>query len=176
MSLLENKTAIVTGATSGIGRAIALNLARSGAHVFLTGRDAERLEEVARMIRQEGGLASVEAFDLRESDRLQTFVAAAAKEAGRLDIMVNAAGVDHPGTIADGGHTEWRDMFEINVIAMLVGSQAGSAARRNILKKRVQQLDAGCAVGHAGQAAGAPLLGNLQKQFANVACKRFTRP
>jgi NADP-dependent 3-hydroxy acid dehydrogenase YdfG len=130
MSLLENKTAIVTGATSGIGRAIALNLARDGAHVFLTGRDAERLEEAARMIRQEGGLASVEAFDLRESDRLQTFVAATAKEAGRLDIMVNAAGVDHPGTIADGGHTEWRDMFEINVIAMLVGSQAAIRAMR----------------------------------------------
>jgi NADP-dependent 3-hydroxy acid dehydrogenase YdfG len=111
MSLLENKTAIVTGATSGIGRAIALNLARDGAYVFLTGRVAERLEEAARMIRQEGGLASVEAFDLRESDRLQTFVAVTAKEAGRLDIMVNAAGVDHPGTIADGGHTEWRDMF-----------------------------------------------------------------
>ena len=130
MSLLENKTAIVTGATSGIGRAIALSLARDGAHVFLTGRDAERLEEAARMIRQEGGLASVEAFDLRESDRLQTFVAATAKEAGRLDIMVNAAGVDHPGTIADGGHTEWRDMFEINVIAMLVGSQAAIRAMR----------------------------------------------
>jgi NADP-dependent 3-hydroxy acid dehydrogenase YdfG len=130
MSLLNSKTALVTGASSGIGRAIALNLAREGAHVFLTGRDAERLEEAARTIRRENGVASVEAFDLRESDRLQTFVATAAKETGRLDIMVNAAGVDHPGTIGEGALTEWRDMFDINVIAMLVGSQAAIRAMR----------------------------------------------
>ena len=130
MPLLSNKTAVITGASSGIGRAIALNLARDGANVFLTGRDAERLEEAARTIRQEGGLASVDAFDLRESDKLQTFIANVAKETGRLDIMVNAAGVDHPGTIAGGGLTEWRDMFEINVLAMLVGSQAAIRAMR----------------------------------------------
>jgi len=130
LPLLESKTAIVTGASSGIGRATALNLARGGAHVFLTGRDAERLEETGRAIRQEGGLASIESFDLRASDKLQTFIATAAKETGRLDIMVNAAGVDHPGTIADGDLTEWRDMFEINVLAMLVGSKAAIAAMR----------------------------------------------
>jgi NADP-dependent 3-hydroxy acid dehydrogenase YdfG len=130
MSLLNNKTAIVTGASSGIGRAIALNLGRDGAHVFLTGRDAERLEEAASTIRREGGLACTEAFDLRESDRLQTFVTTTAKEKGRLDIMVNAAGVDYPGTIADGGLAEWRDMFDVNVIAMLVGSQAAIRAMR----------------------------------------------
>ena len=130
MPLLENRTAIVTGASSGIGRAIALHLAREGAHVFLTGRDATRLEEVARTIRGEGGRASVEAFDLSKSDNLKTFVANAAKETGHLEIMVNAAGVDHPGTIADGVLTEWRDMFEINVLAMLVGSQAAISAMR----------------------------------------------
>src|SRR3981189_676260 len=97
LPLLNSKTAIVTGASSGIGRAIALHLARDGARVFLTGRDAERLEEAARMIRREGGSASIEAFDLRESDRLEAFVATTAKQTGRLDIMVNAAGVDHPG-------------------------------------------------------------------------------
>jgi NADP-dependent 3-hydroxy acid dehydrogenase YdfG len=128
--LLNHKTAIITGASSGMGRAIAVHLAQSGAHVFLTGRDAERLETSACTIRREGGLASIEAFDLREFDRLQSFVARAAKEKGRLDIMVNAAGVDHPGTIADGGLAEWRDMFEINVIAMLVGSQAAIGAMR----------------------------------------------
>jgi NADP-dependent 3-hydroxy acid dehydrogenase YdfG len=130
LPLLNHKTAIVTGASSGIGRAIALSLARDGAHVFLTGRDAERLEEAASMIRREGGLASVEAFDLHDSDRLHTFVVSTAKEKGSLDIMVNAAGVDHPGTIADGGLSEWRDMFDVNVIAMLVGSQAAIRAMR----------------------------------------------
>ncbi len=130
MPLLKNKTAIITGASSGIGRAIALNLAREGVHVFLTGQDAERLEVAAATIRQEGGLASIGAFDLNESDSLQSFVATTAKEKGRLDIMVNAAGVDHPGTIADGALAEWRDMFDINVIAVLVGSQAAVRAMR----------------------------------------------
>jgi len=130
LPLLKNKTAVVTGASSGIGRAIALNLARNGAHVFLTGRDAERLEEAARTIRREGGLATIETFDLHDSDRLHTFISTTAKEHGRLDIMVNAAGVDHPGTIAEGALTEWRDMFDVNVIAMLVGSQAGVRAMR----------------------------------------------
>jgi len=127
---LNNKTAIVTGASSGIGRAIAFNLAREGAHVFLTGRDAKRLEEAARTIKREGGVACIEAFDLHESNRLQAFIATTAKETGRLDIMVNAAGVDHPGTIADSDLSEWRDMFDINVIAMLVGSQAAVRAMR----------------------------------------------
>jgi NADP-dependent 3-hydroxy acid dehydrogenase YdfG len=130
MPLLENRTAIVTGASSGVGRAIALHLAREGAHVFLTGRDATRLEEVAFTIRGEGGRASIEAFDLSTSGSLKAFVANAAKETGHLEIMVNAAGVDHPGTIADGALTEWRDMFEINVLAMLVGSQAAISAMR----------------------------------------------
>jgi NADP-dependent 3-hydroxy acid dehydrogenase YdfG len=52
------------------------------------------------------------------------------EQKGRLDIMVNAAGVDHPGTIADGGLTQWRDMFDINVIAMLVGSQVAIRVMR----------------------------------------------
>jgi NADP-dependent 3-hydroxy acid dehydrogenase YdfG len=130
LPLLSRKAAIVTGASSGIGRAIALSLAREGVHVFLTGRDAERLEKAARTIRQEGGLASIEAFDLRESERLQNYVGRIAKETGRLDIMVNAAGVDYPGSIADSGFAEWRDMFDVNVIAMLVGSQAAIRAMR----------------------------------------------
>jgi NADP-dependent 3-hydroxy acid dehydrogenase YdfG len=130
MCLLNGKTAIVTGASSGIGRAIALSLARNGAHVFLTGRDAQRLDEAARTIMQDGGLASTAAFDLREFARLQSFVEATAKESGRLDIMVSAAGVDYPGTIAGGGLADWQDMFDINVIAMLAGSQAAIRAMR----------------------------------------------
>jgi NADP-dependent 3-hydroxy acid dehydrogenase YdfG len=131
MPLLEHRTAIVTGGSSGIGRAIALLLAREGAHVFLTGRDATRLEDAARTITGEGGRASVGVFDLDQSDRLKAFVANAATETGHLEIMVNAAGVDHPGTIADGTLTEWRNMFEVNVLAMLVGSQAAIRAMRD---------------------------------------------
>jgi NADP-dependent 3-hydroxy acid dehydrogenase YdfG len=130
MGLLKDKTAVVTGASSGIGRAIARALAAEGSHVFIAGRDADRLRETAGSIRHNGGRATVGAFDLHDFDRLTAFVGEAVGESGRLDIMVNAAGVDHPGTISDGALSHWRDMFETNVIAMLVGTQAAIRAMR----------------------------------------------
>ncbi len=130
MNALENTTAIITGASSGIGRGIARLLAREGSHVFITGRDAERLQKTAEAIEQDGGLVTTAAFDLRDSDKLQAFVMDTAKASGHLDIMVNAAGVDLPGTIAEGKLMDWRDMFDTNVMAVLVGSQAAIQAMR----------------------------------------------
>jgi NADP-dependent 3-hydroxy acid dehydrogenase YdfG len=123
MATLQGKTAVVTGASSGIGKATARLLADEGSHVFMAGRNIERLEEVARSIEDSGGRATVGAFDLHDYDALQAFVAAAAQQTGRLDIIVNAAGVHHPGTIADGKLADWQAMFETNVMAVLVGSQ-----------------------------------------------------
>lgn len=130
MPALQGTTAVVTGASSGIGRAIAEQLAAEGSHVFVNGRSIERLEALARTIESAGGTASVGAFDLTDSDRLQAFIADAADRTARLDIMVSAAGVDHPGSIEDGSLADWRDMFETNVMAMLVGSQAAVRAMR----------------------------------------------
>ena len=130
MVALHGKTAIVTGASSGIGKATALLLAEEGCHVFIAGRSRERLEEVARSISDAGGQATVGAFDLHDYDRLQDFIADAAKRTGRLDIIVNAAGVHYPGTIVEGKLADWQAMFETNVIAVLVGSQAAIRAMR----------------------------------------------
>jgi len=101
MPILEHKVSVVTGASSGIGSAIAQALAREGCHVFLTGRDNQRLQEVASSIKQQRGNATFAAFDLKDSARLRAFITDAAQQHGRLDIMVNAAGVDHPGTVAE---------------------------------------------------------------------------
>jgi NADP-dependent 3-hydroxy acid dehydrogenase YdfG len=130
MATLQGKTAVVTGASSGIGKATACLLADEGSHVFIAGRSIERLEEMARSIEEGGGQATVGAFDLRDYDALQAFVAGAAEQTGRLNIIVNAAGVHHPGTIADGKLADWRAMFETNVIAVLAGSQAAIRAMR----------------------------------------------
>src|SRR5579864_3645021 len=91
MNGLPGKTAVITGASSGIGKAVARRLAGEGSHVFIAGRSSERLQEVARMIEDAGGKASIGAFDLHDYDALQAFVADAARRTGRLDIMVNAA-------------------------------------------------------------------------------------
>ena len=128
---LAGKTAVVTGASSGIGRAVAQGLAREGSHVFLAGRSTGRLDAVARSIESAGGKANIGAFDIRDRDRLESFVASAAAQTGRLDIMVNAAGVDHPGTIVDGNRADWRDMLETNVMAVMVGSSAAARAMRD---------------------------------------------
>jgi NADP-dependent 3-hydroxy acid dehydrogenase YdfG len=130
MNLLKDRTSVVTGASSGIGRAVARALAAEGSHVFIAGRDSGRLRATAESIRQSGGRATVGAFDLHDFDRLTAFIGEAVGDDGRLDILVNAAGVDHPGAISDGELVHWRDMFETNVVAVLVGSQAAIRAMR----------------------------------------------
>lgn len=129
-SPLAAKTAIVTGASSGIGRAIAERLAGAGAHVFLAGRTRATMDETARKIREGGGRASVVVLDVREPREVRALVDGAVRETGRLDVMVNNAGLSWPGTIADGDAEQWREMLETNVLALLVGSQAAIRAMR----------------------------------------------
>jgi NADP-dependent 3-hydroxy acid dehydrogenase YdfG len=130
MTRLQGTTSVVTGASSGIGRAIARTLGEAGSHVFITGRDVGRLEETAAPIRDAGGTATIGAFDLTHPGPLQEFIAGAAEATGRLDVLVNNAGVDIPGTIVDADPQHWRDMFDTNVIALLAASQAAVRAMR----------------------------------------------
>ena len=88
---LAGKTAIVTGASSGIGRAIAAQLGAAGAHVFLSGRTAEAMQDCAAQIVDQGGQASVVVGDVTQPGVLQTLVDQAVAETGHLHIMVNNA-------------------------------------------------------------------------------------
>lgn len=130
MASLTGKTAVVTGASSGIGKSIAASLAAEGAHVYLTARGADRLKDAAGAIKLAGGKVSSEAFDIRDAAKLQAFVARAHKETNRLDIMVNAAGLSHPGPIATGETAKWQEMFDTNVISLLAGTKAAVEAMR----------------------------------------------
>jgi NADP-dependent 3-hydroxy acid dehydrogenase YdfG len=127
---LSGKTAIVTGASSGIGRAIADKLGAGGAHVFLAGRSAAPMEAAAKSIEEAGGQASVVVLDVREPKQVQDLVDGAVRDTGRLDVMVNNAGLSYPTPIVDGEPEEWRSMLETNVLALLVGSQAAVRAMR----------------------------------------------
>lgn len=127
---LTGKTAVVTGASSGIGRAIAEKLGGAGAHVYLAGRTAAAMDESKKRIESAGGHATPVVCDVRDAAQVQALVDRAAEETGRLDIMVNNAGVSHPSPILDGEPSEWRDMFETNVIALLAGCQAAVRAMR----------------------------------------------
>ncbi len=170
---LADKTAVVTGASSGIGRAIAERLGHAGAHVFLAGRSAEPMEESAAGIEAAGGRATASVFDVRDVAALRDLVGAAETGTGRLDIMVNNAGVSFPGSIVDGEPDEWRTMLDTNVLALLVGCQAAVQAMRrtgsvghivNISSVAAQTPDSGVygATKHAVNCIGTTLRNELE--------------
>jgi NADP-dependent 3-hydroxy acid dehydrogenase YdfG len=176
---LTGKTAVVTGASSGIGREIARQLGLAGAHVTLGGRTRDAMDEVAREIEKAGGDARVVTLDVRDVAQVRALVEGAVAETGRLDIMVNNAGVSFPSKIADADPEEWSAMFETNVIALLAGSQAAIRAMRackanghivNISSIAAQRGDSGVygSTKHAVNCIGATLRTELEGDTIRV--------
>ncbi len=112
---LAGKVALITGASSGIGRATAQTFARAGADLLLTGRNAEALAEVASEAGEEGQRVVVEALELTEPDAAARLVAAVQEHFGRLDALVNAAGIIGSGSIEDTADDAWSHMMAVNV-------------------------------------------------------------
>ncbi|MBN9260825.1 MAG: SDR family oxidoreductase, partial [Hyphomicrobium sp.] len=96
MKLMKGKVAWVTGAGTGIGEAGAIGLAAEGAHVVLSGRRAAPLETVAKRIAEDGGSAEVLAVDLTKASEVEKAVANIKQKHGRIDVLVNNAGVNIP--------------------------------------------------------------------------------
>ncbi|WP_329083315.1 MULTISPECIES: SDR family NAD(P)-dependent oxidoreductase [unclassified Streptosporangium] len=116
---LDGKTALVTGATSNIGRAVATAFAAEGAHVVVTGRDAERGGEVVARIRAAGGRGDFVAAHLDGSLRASHDLAAEADRVlgGRIDILVNNAGIFPGRTTADTDEATFDEVYAVNVKA-----------------------------------------------------------
>lgn len=112
---LEGQHAIVTGSTSGIGRAIAELFAREGARVVITGRDAERGEAVVQDIRSLGGEALFVAADLTQEEDAVRLVERARAAYGPVDVLVNNAGAVFAGTIPETDLATWNRIFHTNV-------------------------------------------------------------
>src|SRR5438132_4479838 len=125
---LNGQTALVTGATSGIGRAIALRLGRDGAEVVVHGRDPKRGQEVVDAIVADGGKARFIAADVGDA----AAVARLAEEAGDVDILVNNAGVSWFGPTPDLDAESFDAMFASNVRSayLLVAALAPKMAAR----------------------------------------------
>ena len=117
---LDGKVMLVTGATSGIGAAIALEAAKEGAKLVLTGRSAERGEA----IRKQCSGAVFHAADIAQKGVPETLVDAAVKEFGRLDILVNNAGIVHRHTAETATDQEWDDVIATNVTGVFRMSRA----------------------------------------------------
>jgi NAD(P)-dependent dehydrogenase (short-subunit alcohol dehydrogenase family) len=116
---LQEKTALVTGATSNIGRAIAVAFAREGAHVVVSGRDAQRGAEVVEEIREQGGQADFVQIDLDGSPEASRALASRANDllGGRIDILVNNAGIFPPATTPTTDEATFDRVFAVNVKA-----------------------------------------------------------
>ena len=119
MGRVAGKVALVTGAASGIGRACAEVLAREGAVVVLT--DLQAGEEVAADIRAKGGKASFHRHDVTDEARWNATVAEVAKQHGRLDVLVNNAGIAVAGLVTDLTLDQWRHQMAVNVDGVFLG-------------------------------------------------------
>jgi len=127
---LSGRTTVVTGASSGIGRAVAEAFGEEGAHVVLAGRTREPMDESIGRIEAAGGSAEAHVIDVRVPQEVEELVSAAAASTGRLDVMVNNAGVSYPEPITKADPEHWREMLETNVLGLLAGCKAAVTAMR----------------------------------------------
>ena len=130
---LTGKAAIVTGGGRGIGRAIALGLAQSGASVVVTSRTPKEIEGVAEEVRKTGGKALAIVTDLTVNEQLENLVNATVKEFGRVDILVNNAARSFLRNLMDLREDGWDKVFNTNVKAVWLLSRL--VARRMMEQK-----------------------------------------
>ena len=121
---LDGTVALVTGASSGIGEATALALAAEGAAIALVARRTDRLEVLREQITSAGGRAFVITADVTEEAQARDAVAAAATEFGRLDTVINNAGLMLLGPIVDADTTEWQRMVQLNLLGLMYVAHA----------------------------------------------------
>ncbi|MFJ3404189.1 SDR family NAD(P)-dependent oxidoreductase [Promicromonospora sp. NPDC090134] len=121
---LTGTVALISGASSGIGRATARRLADAGAAVALVARRADRLEQLATDIRDSGGTALVVVADLTDADAASAAVERTVAELGRLDTLVNAAGVMLNGASEESPLSEWDRMVDVNLRGLMYVTKA----------------------------------------------------
>jgi NAD(P)-dependent dehydrogenase (short-subunit alcohol dehydrogenase family) len=155
MGRVDGKVALVAGAGGGIGGAGAEALAREGAAVLVTDIDATAAEATAERIRAAGGRAVAQGLDVRDRGAVDAAVAAAAREFGRLDILLDCAGISHRGNFLDLDPGVWDRIIAVNLTGMFHLGQA--AARQMVLQ----------ASGGSGGSGGSII--NVTSQLAEVA-------
>jgi NAD(P)-dependent dehydrogenase (short-subunit alcohol dehydrogenase family) len=121
---LENKVALITGGTSGIGEATAILFANEGAKVTITGRDEKRGRAVAQRVTKGGGMALFVRTDVRNAEQCGRAVHETLSAYNRLDILFNNAGVFYPHTIIDCTEEEWDLQMDINLKGTFLMSKA----------------------------------------------------
>ncbi|MCH7616344.1 MAG: SDR family oxidoreductase [Chloroflexi bacterium] len=122
MGRLDGKTVVVTGASSGIGLAIAKSLGAEGGNIVLNGRQRENMDAAAKEIEGGGGKALVRPGDVTDEQVMIGLVDAAVETFGALDVMVNNAGYNPFDSVINGGdYAKWKETLDVNVLALALG-------------------------------------------------------
>ena len=112
---LKNKTAIITGASRGIGKAIAENLAKAGVHVILTARNQDELNEAVISISREGGKATAFSLDITDENAIEKFIFEINKIGNPIDILINNAGIGGFEPVTETDSAFWDEVMDVNV-------------------------------------------------------------
>lgn len=124
MQNIKEKVVAITGASSGMGKAIAIELAKKGAKVVLGARRTEQLQQLVEEIKSQGGEATFAQIDVRNKTDLVRLVNTAVKRYGKLDVIVNSAGVSQLSRIDELDIEGWEEMIDINLKGVLYGMAA----------------------------------------------------
>ncbi len=176
---MQNRIAFVTGASRGIGRACALALSSAGARVVLAARQLEKLERVAGEIRSAGGEAFVVQMDLSSPDSIRSAFAKAAKEFGRIDILVNNAAITKDGLALRMKQQDWDAVLATNLTgAFLAIQQVLLGMMRERWGRIVNITSVVAEAGNAGQsnyvASKAGLIGLTKSLAQEMASRNVT--
>ena len=174
---LRGKVALVTGASQGIGKAVALLLAREGAKVALAARTTSTLEAVAEGIRQEVGVDAevlTVPTDVRIADQLSELHEAVRTELGRVDVLVNNAGTSQRGPFLEQSDERWQDDLDLKVLAAMRLARltipdmkaAGGGRIINVTAIVGKHATAGSTPTSVSRAAGIALTKALSREFA----------
>lgn len=129
---INDKIALVTGAGRGIGRAIAMTLAKEGAKVILTARNRKQLEDVAGEIQAMGGETLIIPADLRDEKQAREMMATAVRQMKGLHILINNAGLGYFKSVADLKTEEWDEMFSVNLRSVFLTTQSALPHLRKV--------------------------------------------
>src|SRR5882762_1570557 len=124
MEGIKGKVVVITGASSGIGEATAVMLAGRGAKVVLGARGLDRLEALARRIAGAGGEVAYAQTDVRKREDLTSLVNLACERYGKLDVLINNAGIGPISPLDDLRVEDWENMIDINIKGVLYGIAA----------------------------------------------------
>ncbi len=179
MASLQGRIALVTGASQGIGRACALELARAGATVALAARNEAKLVEAAAEITAAGGHAAVFALDVASEESIKAGAKAVIEQFGKVEILVNNAGITRDGLMMAMKRPDWDDVLGTNLTGAFLLTQA---LLRPMLKNRWGRIiNITSVVGRTGQAgqvnyasSKAGLIGMTRSLAREVASRGIT--